>query len=231
MFLKKIINGLGFLSLLFLLAGVVVPQRVFALADSDYGLTATQVSAQLPDNIQGETSLVGVIGLVVKLLLSFTGMFFLGMMLYAGIVWMKSMGASDDVERAKTIIQSAIIGLIIVSAAYAITNFVFTNLNTNANTAGNNKNGNSNTQVVVTEGKPCKIPDNTYGVNFDIAGQNGIGNCNGGDCICQPNCRYNNGVAKNGPLGGVCKAPTDNSCVPAASPGTCPNSGKCCKSS
>ncbi len=130
MFLTKIINGVVFLSLLFLLVGVIFPQRVFAVADSDYGLTATQQSAQLPDNIKGQTGLVGVIGLVVKLLLSFTGMFFLGMMLYAGIVWMKSMGASDDVQRAKDVIQSAIIGLIIVSAAYAITNFVFTNLST-----------------------------------------------------------------------------------------------------
>lgn len=139
MFLKKITSSLIFLSLLFLFSVVAVPQE--ALADSDYGLTATQKSAQLPDNIKGQTNLIGVVGLVVKLLLSFTGMFFLGMMLYAGIVWMKSMGASDDVERAKTIIQSAIIGLIIVTAAYAITNFVFSNLSsgTSGTTPGTDK--------------------------------------------------------------------------------------------
>lgn len=126
MFLRKIINSLVFLSLVFSFSNFILPQS--ALADSDYGLTVTAKNASLPKSIKGQTNLVGVIGLVIKLLLSFAGMFFLGLMLYAGIVWMKSMGASDDVERAKTIIQSAIIGLIIVSAAYAITNFIFTSL-------------------------------------------------------------------------------------------------------
>lgn len=126
MFLKKVISSLIFLSLLFSFSILVAPQRV--LADSDYGLSATAKTAQLPSSIKGQTNLIGVVGLIVKLLLSLTGMFFLGLMLYAGIVWMKSMGASDDVERAKTIIQSAIIGLIIVSSAYAISSFIFTNL-------------------------------------------------------------------------------------------------------
>ncbi|MCX6780289.1 MAG: hypothetical protein NT034_03885 [Candidatus Magasanikbacteria bacterium] len=127
MFLKKIINSLVFLSLVFTFSNFILPQQ--ALADSDYGLTVTAQNAKLPKSIAKQTNLVGVVGAVIKILLSFVGMFFLGLMLYAGIVWMKSMGASDDVERAKEIIQSAIIGLIIVSAAYAITNFVFTSLN------------------------------------------------------------------------------------------------------
>lgn len=126
MYLKKIINSLIFLSLLFPLASLPAP--AFSASPNDYGLTATAQNAQLPSSIKGQTNMIGVIGVVVKLALSLVGMFFLGLMLYAGIVWMKSMGASDDVERAKQIIQSAIIGLIIVSAAYAITNFVFTNL-------------------------------------------------------------------------------------------------------
>lgn len=128
MFLKKIISSLIFLSLLFVFSSFVLPRQSLAV-DNDYGLSVTAQNAGLPDNIKGQKSMVGVIGLVVKLALSFIGMFFLGLMLYAGIVWMKSMGASDDVEKAKTTIQSAIIGLIIVSAAYAITSFIFTSLN------------------------------------------------------------------------------------------------------
>lgn len=129
MYLKRIISSLVFLSLLFPLVVLAAPaKKAPAEEPKDYGLTATQKSADLPTNVGGQTSLLGIIGLVIKLLLSMTGMFFLGLMLYAGIVWMKSMGSSEDVERAKDIIQSAIIGLIIISAAYAITSFVFTNL-------------------------------------------------------------------------------------------------------
>ena len=153
MFLKKIIASLVFLSLLFSFSILLAPHR--ALAANDYGLTATAKKAQLPENIKGQTNLIGVIGLVTKLLLSFTGMFFLGMMLYAGIVWMKSMGASDDVEKAKNIIQSAIIGLIIVSAAYAITNFVFTSLSAN-NTVSNNTGNTANQCVAKYPGGVCK---------------------------------------------------------------------------
>lgn len=97
---------------------------------TDYGLKATVDATQgsLPTSIKGATTLAGLAGVIVKTGLSLIGIVFLGLMLYAGIVWMKSMGASEDVERAKEIIQSSIIGLIIVSAAYAITSFVFTNL-------------------------------------------------------------------------------------------------------
>lgn len=98
------------------------------LAD-DYGLGKAMASSGLPTSINTQSTLPGVAGVVVNSALSLIGVFFFILMVYAGFTWMKSMGSSEDVEKSKEIIQTAIIGLVIVSAAYAISNFIFTKLN------------------------------------------------------------------------------------------------------
>jgi hypothetical protein len=45
-------------------------------------------------------------------------------MIYAGILWMTAQGNDQKVEKAKQMITEAIVGLIIVVAAYAIAYFV-----------------------------------------------------------------------------------------------------------
>jgi cbb3-type cytochrome oxidase subunit 3 len=66
----------------------------------------------------------GVIGQVIAILLGFLGVIFLGLMIYGGFTWMMARGNQAEVDKAKRMIESAIIGLIIVLAAYAITYFV-----------------------------------------------------------------------------------------------------------
>ena len=51
-------------------------------------------------------------------------------MLYGGYVWMMAKGAEDEVTKAKNIIRGALIGLIVVMSAYAISYFVTTSLET-----------------------------------------------------------------------------------------------------
>jgi hypothetical protein len=65
-----------------------------------------------------------IIGSVIKIILSFLGVLFLILMIYGGFVWMKAMGNEQEVTKAKSILTNAIIGLIIVLAAYAITAYV-----------------------------------------------------------------------------------------------------------
>lgn len=65
---------------------------------------------------------------VIQVALSLLGVIFLVLMIYGGYLWMTDRGNADQVEKAKKIIQAAIIGLIIVLASYAITYFVFENL-------------------------------------------------------------------------------------------------------
>lgn len=66
-------------------------------------------------------SLPEVVGIAIKGLLTFLGVIFLGLMIYGGYKWMLARGNEQEVEAAKNTIRNAIIGLIVVLGAYAIT--------------------------------------------------------------------------------------------------------------
>ena len=69
-------------------------------------------------------SLPQVIGQVIKFLLSFLGIFFLGLIIYGGFLWMTDRGNQDQVKKAQSVLRNAVIGLIIVLAAYGITAYI-----------------------------------------------------------------------------------------------------------
>lgn len=60
----------------------------------------------------------------IGLVLSFIGILFLILVIYGGITWMTATGNDQKVEKAKNMIINAVIGLLIVLSAYAITNFI-----------------------------------------------------------------------------------------------------------
>lgn len=78
--------------------------------------------------ISSETSLEQIIGKIINVALSFLGIFFLGLMLYGGFRWMNSQGDDAEVKKAKDLIRNAIIGLVVIVAAFAISNFVLGSL-------------------------------------------------------------------------------------------------------
>jgi hypothetical protein len=65
-----------------------------------------------------------IIGNIINIALSFIGVVMLCYFLYAGFLYLTSAGSKDKVESAKKIMMSTIIGLLIVVASYAISNFV-----------------------------------------------------------------------------------------------------------
>lgn len=69
-----------------------------------------------------------VIGGVINIILSLLGVIFLVLTIYGGYIWMIARGDDKEAERAKDIITNAVIGLILVLAAYAISFFVFSKL-------------------------------------------------------------------------------------------------------
>ena len=75
-----------------------------------------------------KNDLASIVGVVIQAFLSLLGVLFLVYMLYGGYNWMVAQGDEDKVKKAKETIQRAIIGLIIIIAAYAITYFVFGSL-------------------------------------------------------------------------------------------------------
>ena len=76
----------------------------------------------------GSNSLGGIVATAVKAFLGLLGIIFLVLIIYAGFNWMTAQGEEEKVTKAKETLQSAVIGLIIIIAAYSITYFVFNNL-------------------------------------------------------------------------------------------------------
>ena len=76
------------------------------------------------DPATSETSLAANLGLIVRIALSFLGVMFMILIIYAGFLWMNARGNETDIEKAQEIIRAAVIGLIIVVSAYSITYFV-----------------------------------------------------------------------------------------------------------
>ncbi len=74
-------------------------------------------------------SVGGTMTVVIKAFLSVLGILFIVLILMGGFNWMTAQGEEEKVRKAQNTIKRAIVGLIIMVAAYAITNFVFENLN------------------------------------------------------------------------------------------------------
>jgi hypothetical protein len=88
---------------------------------TNYGLDASAKDTGLISKNVTPTAMAGTI---VSAVLSLVGVIFFLLILYGGIRWMVAQGNETEVEKAKQIIVAAIIGLVIVLAAYAITAFI-----------------------------------------------------------------------------------------------------------
>lgn len=75
-------------------------------------------------NIKSETSLPLLVGNLVRIFIGMLGIVFLVLTVYAGFLYLTARGDSDKVEHAKETLSRGVIGLIIISAAYAIATFV-----------------------------------------------------------------------------------------------------------
>ncbi|NQV90812.1 hypothetical protein HQ487_05425 [Candidatus Uhrbacteria bacterium] len=70
------------------------------------------------------------IGNIIGVLLSVLGIIFVVLVVYAGFLYLTSAGEPDKVKKAKTMLTQAVIGLVIIVAAYAIAAFVIDALTT-----------------------------------------------------------------------------------------------------
>lgn len=68
------------------------------------------------------------IGQILSTVLGFTGTIFFILVVWSGILWMTAGGSQENIKKAQDILKAAIVGLIIVLSAYAITRFVGTSL-------------------------------------------------------------------------------------------------------
>lgn len=72
----------------------------------------------------GSISLTVLIGNVINVVLGLLGIIFIILLVWAGVMYMLAGGEKDKVTKATGIIRTALIGLVITVAAYAIANYV-----------------------------------------------------------------------------------------------------------
>jgi len=65
-------------------------------------------------------------GQIIGALLAFIGVIFLALAIYGGYTWMMARGNEQEISKAKNVIKNALIGIVIVLMAYAITTIVRT---------------------------------------------------------------------------------------------------------
>lgn len=110
-----------FLSLLltFFIAMSLAPSLVSAQGLKEAMKELTKTAG--PAGVEQNKSLSDIVGTVINVALSLVGIIFLLLMVYGGYLWMTDRGNEEQVEKAKGIIRAAIIGIVIVMSAYAIT--------------------------------------------------------------------------------------------------------------
>jgi len=122
----------NFFKLLIIFSLVIIPlTNAWALTakEVNYGLNDAGSGGGLkgpegPGNTGASASLAGEAGRIIGTILSFLGIIFLVLMIAGGIMWMTAGGNDSKVATARNLIIAAVVGLIIVLSAYAITTFV-----------------------------------------------------------------------------------------------------------
>jgi len=88
--------------------------------------TATDVVGKegFDQDAASAVDLPSTVGRVIRIIIGFLGVVMVVIIVYAGFLWMTGGGDPDKIKDAKSWMLNAVIGLIILLAAYTISNFV-----------------------------------------------------------------------------------------------------------
>lgn len=105
-----------------------IPASATGIEDATSGLkgAATKMYGENPE-ADGSTVIKNIpqaIGRMVGAVLAFVGTLFFILIIYSGFTWMLARGNESEVQKAKDMLESSVIGLIIVLSAYAITAYI-----------------------------------------------------------------------------------------------------------
>jgi len=100
-------------SVVFLISNVSLAQ------DDPYGLSYGEATGLSSTDIR-----ISIIR-VIRVILGVLGIIALILIVYAGFIWMTSGGNANNIEKAKKILASTVIGLIIIIMAFAIVQYIF----------------------------------------------------------------------------------------------------------
>lgn len=108
--------GMLVLGVIFFAPSIVSAQ----LAQSNVNVQQTAAAA----GVSGGADLIQILGRIIGIALGFIGIVFLVILLYSGYEWMTAGGDVAKVESAKKRIRNAVIGLILIASAWAITSYI-----------------------------------------------------------------------------------------------------------
>lgn len=86
---------------------------------------STAKTASYATQDQDGSLLVNNLNTIINIALSLLGIIFILLTIYGGVLYMTSRGNEEQTKKGQKIITQALIGLIIILAAYAITYFIF----------------------------------------------------------------------------------------------------------
>ncbi len=117
------------LTALFLLAFFCVPSLVQAQT-ANTGIDNLQEGVQVIQQPLGlaSTDIRIIVANIIRIALGLLGIVVLGLILYAGYLWMTAGGNEDQIATAKKFLINAVIGLAIILSAYSIVSFVISRL-------------------------------------------------------------------------------------------------------
>lgn len=104
-----------------LLAVFVLPNITFAA--TDFGGEMLE-SLAINAGYNTEHKITAIIGSILKVIISLFGIFALIILVYAGVLWMFSKGDPVKIQKAKKLIASGLVGMLIIISSYAIVSFI-----------------------------------------------------------------------------------------------------------
>lgn len=110
-------SSLRVLAAILLVSGVLLAAPTFAQQ-----VDITSFAEQAGFSTNADIRLI--IARLIRTFLGLTGIILVGLILYAGFLWMTAAGAEDKISTAKKILINAVIGLVLTFGAFAITQFV-----------------------------------------------------------------------------------------------------------
>ena len=119
--IQKIISALVLILVFILSSPFLCSAQGIKDAGSKLGEMQNQ-GVTLSSNLQGTANII------VRTIFYLVGTAFLILVIYGGIVWMKAAGRDAEVARAKRIVTTSVIGVIVLLLSYALTNFIMSRL-------------------------------------------------------------------------------------------------------
>jgi hypothetical protein len=130
-FMQKFLAGffllisIVFFNLVFVANNVSAVTGAKNIVQGNLDKTAKGAYGAYKDGESGREEILYNVGFYIQTVLGFIGVLFLILTIYAGFLYMTAEGDDTKAKKGLDMIKGAIIGLIIVSSAYAISSFVF----------------------------------------------------------------------------------------------------------